>query len=64
VDPASLPSVVPGFSFVQGTCNPCVALASPSDTSCPFTLRGGGDGDGGGGGDDTVSPIWNYRWGL
>jgi hypothetical protein len=58
VDPASLPSVVPGFSFVQGTCNPCVALASPSDTSCPFTLHGGD------GGDDTVSPIWTYRWGL
>ena len=58
VDPASLPSVVPGFSFLQGTCNPCVALGSPSDTSCPFTLRGG---DAGG---DAVSPIWMYRWGL
>lgn len=58
VDPSTLPTVVPGFSFLQGVCNPCGVLESPSDTSCPFTLRGGE------GGDLAVSPIWSYRWGL
>jgi hypothetical protein len=45
-----LPYLIPGFSFLGKPCNPCVALNSPPDYSCPFTIR------------DSVSPIWQYLY--
>jgi hypothetical protein len=45
-----------GFSFVSGPCNPCVALNSPGDFSCPFRLNVKGD--------DTISGPWKSLWGL
>jgi hypothetical protein len=47
-----LPFLVPGFSFLDAPCNPCVALNSPPDYSCPFTLG------------RSISPLWEYLWGI
>jgi len=53
---ADLPGLVPGFKFLKGACNPCVALDDPTNYSCPFSLN---VGDGG-----QVSDIWSDLWGL
>ena len=55
VENADIPKVVTGFSFLQGTCNPCVALNNPPNYSCPFSLDVGDGGD--------ISPIWQNLWG-
>jgi hypothetical protein len=47
-----IPLKMPGFSFLKGSCNPCVALHN--DYSCPFKLNVKGD--------DTTSPIWSRLW--
>jgi hypothetical protein len=60
VDYNDLPSLVPGFSFIKGPCNPCSALKSPANYSCPFSIvREGGEK-----GAAVVSPIWQFLWGL
>ena len=51
-----IPKEMPGFSFVNSPCNPCVALNSPADYSCPFRLNVRGD--------NQVSPIWKKLWSL
>jgi len=56
VPDADIPGLVPGFKFLKGACNPCLALNDPPDYSCPFSLN---VGDGGG-----VSTIWQNLWGL
>jgi len=47
-----IPNQMSGFSFLKGSCNPCVALHN--DYSCPFKLNVKGD--------DTTSPIWSRLW--
>ena len=49
-----LPSVVPGFKFLGSPCNPCGALNSDADYSCPFSLDIGDGAE--------VSPIWSTLW--
>jgi hypothetical protein len=39
VDYNDLENIIPGFKFTNGPCNPCVALNSPPDYSCPFTIK-------------------------
>lgn len=56
VDNGDIPSVVPGFNFVNSPCNPCVVLENPSDYSCPFTLDTGSGSQ--------ISPIWQTLWGV
>jgi hypothetical protein len=51
-----IPKEMPGFSFVKGPCNPCVALNSPSDFSCPFSLNVKGD--------NSISETWKQLWKL
>ena len=46
-----IPKEIPGFSFVKGSCNPCVAL--DADFSCPFRIE-----------DDSISEPWNKLWNL
>lgn len=50
-----LPSVVPGFKFLGSPCNPCGALNTDADYSCPFSLDIGDGAE--------VSPIWSVLWG-
>jgi hypothetical protein len=54
VKDADLPTVVPGFKFIAGECNPCGALSG--DFSCPFSLNVGDGGD--------ISTIWKKLWGI
>ena len=48
---------IPGFSFIREKCNPCVAVNSMPDYSCPFNLDIPGKRHG-------VSRIWQYLWGI
>ena len=47
-----IPLKMPGFTFLKGPCNPCVALHN--DYSCPFKLNVKGD--------DTTSSVWSRLW--
>jgi hypothetical protein len=72
VKPEDIPKEMPGFSFVKGPCNPCVALNSPRDFSCPFRLNVKGDLPSVKGdldsysvkGDDSISYPWKKIWNL
>jgi len=56
VKPEDIPKYMRGFSFVNNPCDPCVALNSPGDFSCPFKLNIKGD--------DSISNPWKSLWGL
>jgi len=49
-----LPKEIPGFHFIKGPCNPCVAL--DNDYSCPFELDTKDTG--------TVSEVWKSLWSI
>jgi hypothetical protein len=51
-----IPNVVPGFSFINEPCNPCVAINNLSNSNCAFKLNIEGD--------DTTSEIWKRIWKL
>ena len=53
LDYTLLPGIVPGFKFVKGACDPCVALKDTPEYSCPFTL-----------GEKPTSSIWKTLWGI
>ena len=55
VDYNDLEQIIPGFKFRNGPCNPCVALNSPPDYSCPFTLKLKNKSS-------ATSSVWNYLW--
>jgi hypothetical protein len=57
VDYNNLESLIPGFSFLKGACNPCEGLKNPPNYSCPFELNIRGTEKG-------VSPVWQYLWKL
>lgn len=56
VDYNNLESEIPGFKFLNSPCNPCKALNSTPDYSCPYSLdvKGGSSG---------VSSVWKKLWG-
>ena len=54
IKPEDIPTEIPGFSFVKGSCNPCLAL--DGDFSCPFKLNIEGD--------NSISEPWNKLWNL
>jgi hypothetical protein len=56
VKPEDIPKEMPGFTFVKSPCNPCVALNSPGDFSCPFKLNVKGD--------SSISEPWKQLWNL
>jgi len=56
VDYNNLESAVPGFQFINGPCNPCVALKEKPDYSCPFRLKLKNDQD--------ISDVWKILWGI
>ena len=51
----TISKLIPGFRFIKGKCNPCVALNEEPDYSCPFKLDIIGSPTG-------VSSIWQYLW--
>lgn len=56
INDEDIPNVVPGFSFINEPCNPCVAINNLSNTKCAFKLNIEGD--------DTISEIWKRIWKL
>jgi len=50
-----LESIIPGFTFVKGPCNPCGALQEKPDYQCPFQLKLKGN-------DTGISSIWKTLW--
>jgi hypothetical protein len=56
VDYNNLESEIPGFKFLISPCDPCKALNSTADYSCPYSLDVNGGSSG-------VSSVWNYLWG-
>jgi hypothetical protein len=57
VDYTDLESIIPGFSFVNSPCNPCVALKSSPDYSCPFRLIVKDN-------PPFISNVWQYLWNI
>jgi len=51
-----LPNQINGFKFLGAPCNPCVALKSNPEYTCPFALNTGNGYE--------VSPIWQMLWNL
>jgi hypothetical protein len=47
--------VIPGFTFVNGPCNPCGPLNQVPDYSCPFKLNVQNK-------PPFISSIWQYLW--
>jgi len=54
IKPQDIPKEMPGFSFVNGACNPCVAFDDAG--SCPFKLNIKGY--------DSISEPWQKIWNL
>jgi hypothetical protein len=55
IDYNNLENIIPNFKFVDKPCNPCVALNSSPDYSCPFVLDIPKNESG-------ISQIWKYLW--
>ena len=53
IDDENIPNVIPGFSFIDKPCNPCVGL---NNDKCAFKLNVKGD--------DSTSEIWKMIWNL
>ena len=51
-----LPNQVNGFTFLSTPCNPCVALKTNPDYTCPFAIDSGNGYE--------VSPIWQMLWNI
>jgi hypothetical protein len=56
IDYKDLPNQVNGFKFLGTPCNPCVALKSSPEYTCPFALNTGNGYE--------VSPIWQMLWNI
>jgi len=57
LDYKELPSLLPGFSFIKGACDPCIALNNPPNYTCPFSMMRED-------GNAIISPIWQVLWGV
>ena len=56
INDKDIPNFIPGFSFINEPCNPCVAIDNLSNSKCTFKLNVEGD--------DTTSEIWKRIWKL
>jgi len=57
VDFNDLEKIIPGFTFLNGHCNPCGALNENPDYSCPFRLKVKNK-------PPFVSDVWQHLWGI
>jgi hypothetical protein len=55
VDFNDLENLIPGFTFVNGPCNPCGAINEKPDYSCPFKLNVKNK-------PAFISSVWQYLW--
>jgi len=67
VEASDLENIIPGFKFVSQPCNPCVALNSPPNYTCPFTLdlsNNNSQGQSNNLFSNNISKVWQYLWGI
>jgi hypothetical protein len=67
VDYNNLESEIPGFKFLNGPCDPCKAINSSSEYSCPFNLKLKEEKEGKEGKEEKeteISQVWKYLWGI
>jgi len=57
VDYNNLEGIIPGFTFVNGPCNPCGAMNETPDYSCPFKLNVKNE-------PPFISSVWQYLWNI
>jgi hypothetical protein len=57
VDYNDLEKIIPGFTFVNGPCNPCGALNVNPDYSCPFKLTVKNK-------PPFISSVWQHLWNV
>jgi hypothetical protein len=57
VDYNKLETIIPGFSFLSGPCNPCGAMNETPDYSCPFKLNVKNK-------PPFISGVWQYLWNI
>lgn len=57
VDYKNLEKIIPGFTFINGPCNPCGALNKNPDYSCPFRLKVKNK-------PSFISGVWQNLWGI
>jgi hypothetical protein len=53
----NLENIIPGFSFINGSCNPCKAINETPDYSCPFQLFVKNSSP-------VISDVWQYLWNV
>lgn len=63
IDYNKLENIIPGFKFIHGKCNPCVAVNSPPDYSCPFELNNI-ENKNEPKQKNYISNVWKYLWGV
>jgi len=61
VDYNNLESEIPGFKFLNAPCDPCKAINSSSEYSCPFSLDINKEKENQ---EQNISPVWKYLWGI
>ena len=61
-----LPDIVPGFSFLDKPCNPCIALSDDplNKYRCPFSIARENGNGGYNKGVGALSDIWKVLWGF
>lgn len=59
-----LPEIIPDFKFINGPCNPCVAVNSQPDYTCPFELNIDPSKCNTTTASLGISDVWKYIWGL
>jgi hypothetical protein len=64
VEESDLENIIPGFKFVSQPCNPCVALNSPPNYTCPFTLDLSNNNQSNNLFSNNISKVWQYLWGI
>jgi len=52
-----LENIIPGFTFLNGPCNPCGAINEKADYSCPFKLSLKNQSP-------FISDVWQYLWNI
>ena len=57
IDYNDLENLIPGFKFLSSKCNPCKALSSTPDYSCPFSLKVKNKSP-------FISEVWQYLWNI
>jgi hypothetical protein len=57
VDYNNLESIIPGFKYLNGPCNPCGAINAKADYSCPFQLQVKDKSP-------FISNVWQYLWNI